>query len=90
VSISEGGMLREFEDMVKKDLVGQKPYPTYTLPSPSKTTPPPNTNPFLPPPCIMVQGMFQLCEINLMEHETCQYLEWECQGSLRTWSRRIS
>ncbi|KAG1843326.1 hypothetical protein F4604DRAFT_1530202, partial [Suillus subluteus] len=29
-------MLREFEDMVKKDFVGQGPYPTYTLPSPSK------------------------------------------------------
>ncbi|KAG1775032.1 hypothetical protein EV702DRAFT_973663, partial [Suillus placidus] len=24
---------------------------------------------------IVVQGMFQLCEINQMEHEMCQYLE---------------
>ncbi|KAG1848440.1 hypothetical protein F4604DRAFT_1593925 [Suillus subluteus] len=37
------------EDMVKKDFVGQGPYPTYILPSSSKTTPPPTTNPFLPP-----------------------------------------
>jgi hypothetical protein len=46
--LSEGGTLREFEDMVKKDFIGQGHYyPTYALklPSPSKTTPPPTTNP---------------------------------------------
>ncbi|KAG2747847.1 hypothetical protein P692DRAFT_20931833, partial [Suillus brevipes Sb2] len=42
--------LREFEDMVKKDFVGQGPYPTYILPSSSKTTPPPTTDPFPLPP----------------------------------------
>ncbi|KAG1739136.1 uncharacterized protein EDB91DRAFT_1237581 [Suillus paluster] len=42
--------LREFEEMVKKDFVGPGPYPTYILPSTSKTTPPPTTNPFPPPP----------------------------------------
>ncbi|KAG2120261.1 hypothetical protein DEU56DRAFT_928467 [Suillus clintonianus] len=42
--------LREFEEMVKKYFVGQGPYPTYILPSSSKTTPPPTTNPFPPPP----------------------------------------
>ncbi|KAG2092538.1 hypothetical protein BD769DRAFT_1679021 [Suillus cothurnatus] len=40
----------EFEDMVKKDFVGQGPYPTYILPSSSKTTPPPTTDPFPLPP----------------------------------------
>ncbi|KAG1824326.1 uncharacterized protein BJ212DRAFT_1319395 [Suillus subaureus] len=45
--------LREFEDMVKKDFVGQGPYPTYILPSSSKTTPPPTTNPFPPPPAAL-------------------------------------
>ncbi|KIK35571.1 hypothetical protein CY34DRAFT_16931 [Suillus luteus UH-Slu-Lm8-n1] len=40
----------EFEDMVKKDFVGQGPYLTYILPSSSKTTPPPTTNPFPPSP----------------------------------------
>ncbi|KAG1818767.1 hypothetical protein EV424DRAFT_1539979 [Suillus variegatus] len=45
--------LREFEDMVKKDFIGQGPYPTYTLPSPSKTTPPPTTNPFPSPPAAL-------------------------------------
>ncbi|KAG2738810.1 hypothetical protein P692DRAFT_20412836, partial [Suillus brevipes Sb2] len=39
--------LREFEDMVKKDFVGQGPY---ILPSSSKTTPPPTTDPFPLPP----------------------------------------
>src|SRR5882757_6435664 len=39
--------LHEFEEMVN---VGQGPYPTYILPSSSKTTPPPSTNPFPPPP----------------------------------------
>ncbi|KAG2108809.1 hypothetical protein BD769DRAFT_1675220 [Suillus cothurnatus] len=43
-------MLREFEDMVKKDFVGQGPYPTYILPSSSKTTLPPTTDPFPLPP----------------------------------------
>jgi hypothetical protein len=41
--------LREFEDMVKKDFIGEGPYPTYILPSSSKTTPPPTTNPFQQP-----------------------------------------
>ncbi|KAG1821437.1 hypothetical protein DFJ58DRAFT_739126 [Suillus subalutaceus] len=45
--------LREFEDMVKKYFVGQGPYPTYILPSSSKTTPPPTTNPFPPPPATL-------------------------------------
>ncbi|KAG1794002.1 uncharacterized protein HD556DRAFT_1443370 [Suillus plorans] len=36
-----------------KDFVGQGPYPTYTLPSPSKTTPPPTTNPFPSPPAAL-------------------------------------
>ena len=42
--------LREFEEMVKKDFVGPGPYPTYILPSSSKTSPPPSTNPFPPLP----------------------------------------
>jgi hypothetical protein len=46
--------LREFKDMVKKDFVGQGPYPTYALPSPSKTTPPPTMNPFPSPPAALV------------------------------------
>ncbi|KAG2112745.1 hypothetical protein BD769DRAFT_1364408, partial [Suillus cothurnatus] len=46
-------MLREFKDMVKKDFVGQGPYPTYILPSSSKTMPPPTTNPFPPPPAAL-------------------------------------
>jgi hypothetical protein len=47
-------MLREFKDMVKKDFVGQGPYPTYILPSSSKTMPPPTTNPFPPPPAALM------------------------------------
>ncbi|KAG2067992.1 hypothetical protein BDR04DRAFT_1158351 [Suillus decipiens] len=48
-------MLGEFEDMVKKDFVGQGPYSTYILPLLSKTTPPPTANPFsAPPPAALV------------------------------------
>ncbi|OJA19863.1 hypothetical protein AZE42_12182, partial [Rhizopogon vesiculosus] len=32
--------------LVKKDFIGQGPYPTYIFPSSSETTPPPSTNPF--------------------------------------------
>ncbi|KAG2069647.1 hypothetical protein BDR04DRAFT_1232124 [Suillus decipiens] len=35
---------------IKKDFVGQGPYPTYILPSSSKATPPPTANPFSAPP----------------------------------------
>ncbi|KAG1895001.1 uncharacterized protein F5891DRAFT_1254184 [Suillus fuscotomentosus] len=44
---------REFEDMVKKYLVHQQLYPSHILPSSSQTTPPPTTNPFLPPPATL-------------------------------------
>ncbi|EIW76961.1 hypothetical protein CONPUDRAFT_158102 [Coniophora puteana RWD-64-598 SS2] len=33
--------LQEFEAMIRKDFAGPGPYPTYTLPSPSKAMPPP-------------------------------------------------
>jgi hypothetical protein len=46
--------LREFEDMVKKDFIGEGPYPTYILPSSSTTTPPPTTNPFQQPSATLV------------------------------------
>jgi len=41
--------LREFENMICKDLVGPGPHPTYILPSTKKSTPPPTANPFAAP-----------------------------------------
>ncbi|OAX31516.1 hypothetical protein K503DRAFT_804769 [Rhizopogon vinicolor AM-OR11-026] len=46
--IPPSSTLHEFEEMVKKVFIGQGPYPTYILPSSSKTAPPPSTNPFPP------------------------------------------
>ncbi|KAH7927453.1 hypothetical protein BV22DRAFT_1007019 [Leucogyrophana mollusca] len=40
--------LKDFEEMVRKDFAGPGPYPTYILPSTSKTTPPSTTIPFPP------------------------------------------
>ncbi|KAG1900689.1 uncharacterized protein F5891DRAFT_980263 [Suillus fuscotomentosus] len=45
------------KDMVKKDFIGRGPYPTYILPSSSRTTPPPTTNPFLPPPAALAPNI---------------------------------
>ena len=42
-------MLREFEDIIRKDFVGPGPYPTYILPSTKKWTSPPTANPFAAP-----------------------------------------
>ncbi|KAG1891641.1 uncharacterized protein F5891DRAFT_1211215 [Suillus fuscotomentosus] len=49
------------KDMVKKDFIGRGPYPTYILPSSSRTTPPPTTNPFLPPPAALAPNIATYC-----------------------------
>ncbi|KAG2046520.1 hypothetical protein BDR06DRAFT_977438 [Suillus hirtellus] len=78
--------LREFEDMVKKDFIGQGPYSTYILPSFSKATPPPTTNPSLLPPAALALTPITIIHLQnpLSLHQILPTLKWVVNMDLVT------
>jgi len=65
--------------IVDKDFDGPRPYPTYIL-----------QHYWNKSWSIIRQGLFQLWEVNQMEKEMCQCLNWELDVELLTWYATIS